>query len=113
MILPAFAKASAGLSAIAFATAGASAKTLATAGSFLLGCLVSDSQASIDAWLRRQEFAPVATAYSERFRRQTTLWRAGDRYALVMRVRPSRGGSGPDRGRACVVDMGREWQKVP
>ncbi len=67
----------------------------------VLSCLVRDSGPAIDAWLRRLGMTPAATAYSERFERRAVLWRGGDRYAIVM----------PDRGRACVIDMGREWRR--
>ncbi len=67
----------------------------------VLSCLVRDSGPAIDAWLCRLGMTPAATAYSERFDRRAVLWRGGDRYAIVM----------PDRGRACVIDMGRDWRR--
>ena len=67
-----------------------------------LSCVVLDTPARIDAWLHGQGMAPASTAYSERFKRPAVLWRGGHRYAIVM----------PDRGRACVIDMGRDWQPV-
>jgi hypothetical protein len=72
------------------------------AAAMFLSCLVRDSGPAIDAWLRGLGMTPAAIAYSERFERQAVLWRGGDRYAIVM----------PDRGRACVIDMGRDWRRT-
>ena len=72
------------------------------AAAMFLSCLVRDSGPAIDAWLHRLGMTPAATAYSTRFERQAVLWRGGDRYAIVM----------PDRGRACVIDMGRDWRRT-
>ena len=68
-----------------------------------LTCLVRDTTPALDGWLRREGLAPAATAYSKRFKRRATLWRGLDRWAIVL----------PDRGRACVIDMGGGWQPVP
>ncbi len=72
------------------------------AAAVALSCMFLDPPHKVDAWLRRLGMAPAATAYSERFERQAVLWRGGDRYAIVM----------PDRGRACVIDMGRDWRRT-
>ncbi len=68
----------------------------------VLGCLVLDSPAAVDGWLRRLGMAPAAQAHSRRFKRRATLWRGGDRWAIVL----------PDAALACVVDMGRGWRRL-
>ncbi len=68
----------------------------------LLACLVRDTPAKVEGWLRADGLAPAATAHSQRFKRQATLWRGGDRWAIVL----------PDTGLACVVDMGRDWRRL-
>ena len=78
----------------------------------LLACLVRDTPAKVEGWLRADGLAPAATAQSQRFKRQATLWRggpsaeasakAGDRWAIVL----------PDGAKACVIDMGRDWRRL-
>ncbi len=68
----------------------------------VFGCLVLDSPAAVDGWLRRLGMAPAAQAHSRRFKRRATWWRGGDRWAIVL----------PDAGLACVIDMGRDWRRL-
>ena len=68
----------------------------------VFGCLVLDRPAAVDGWLRRLGMAPAAVAQSRRFKRRATLWRGGDRWAIVL----------PDAGLACVIDMGRDWRRL-
>ncbi len=72
------------------------------AAAIWLSCMFRDSEARIDAWLESLGMTETVVAYSKRFKRDATLWRGGDRYAIVM----------PDRGRACVIDMGRDWRRT-
>lgn len=68
----------------------------------LLSCMVWDSTARVEAWLRLQGMRPVAVATSIRFERELTLWQAGDRYAIVV----------PKDDGACVLDRGYGWRSL-
>ncbi len=67
----------------------------------MLSCLVLDTPPRIDAWLLSLEMEPAVTFYSDRFERPATIWLNDKRrYAIIV----------PDRGKACVLDMGRDWR---